>query len=355
MKRNLTILMTALLVLALPMTAMAASRVVDCPYAGCWGKADLVGYSYKDSSTHYCIYQCREFPVLHVSAHTYTEAHSYTREAAMSVYFASAPTCTQPAKYYKSCACGAKGTETFDVGEPLDHIFIHYVSNNDATCAKDGTVSAVCSRPGCNAVNTVTDVGSRASVPHTFGDWFQSSQNKPGMLQRDCKVCGYDDYRFVEPLQTKDYPVVQVLADAAKALQEGDAWYIVNSDQALTAEELEALSALSPLNQALVFTSVIGYEDQVNALVEQGETFTPEAAALKDAIAQRMAALQGEEAAALQEALDTYFPTQIIVLDPYGADYDAQLLTVRVTTGGESRDDAYGFRRTSGVWSFCQL
>ena len=393
---KLTVLLAVLLLAALPLTALAADRTVDCPYIGCPGKADLVGFVYKNASEHYCVYQCRLFSVVHVSSCTYTEAHNFNQKVVRDRYFAANPTCTEPEKYYYSCACGAKGTETFNVGSPLGHMFIEYIPNDDydcthdgtktatcengcgatdtipdpgtalghmfidyipdgnATCKADGTKTAICDN-GCGATKTVPDEGSHLNVPHTFGEWHQDPTDKEGMLTRKCKVCGFDEYRYVKPIQTKDYPVVQTLFDAAKEAKEGESWFIVDSDKILTPDELEAMSALSPAEQVLVFTSVIGYEDQVNEVLADAEPLSEEAAKLKDAIQQRIAGLQDEEAAAFQSALDTYFPSQILVLDPYGNDYEAELLTVRVTSGEETRDEAYGFRRISGVWSFGQL
>ena len=46
---------------------------------------------------------------------------SYVNTVADEKYLASEATCTEPAKYYKSCECGEAGEETFEYGEPLDH------------------------------------------------------------------------------------------------------------------------------------------------------------------------------------------------------------------------------------------
>ena len=46
-----------------------------------------------------------------------TAAHTYDREVAVEGYKKSDATCTSKAAYYKSCVCGAKGTETFESGE----------------------------------------------------------------------------------------------------------------------------------------------------------------------------------------------------------------------------------------------
>ena len=46
-----------------------------------------------------------------------TALHVYNQEVADTKYFASEATCTAPTTYYKSCVCGAMGTETFESGE----------------------------------------------------------------------------------------------------------------------------------------------------------------------------------------------------------------------------------------------
>ena len=50
-------------------------------------------------------------------------AHVYNQKVVDAKYLASAATCTSPAVYYKSCECGAKGTETFESGDknPNNH------------------------------------------------------------------------------------------------------------------------------------------------------------------------------------------------------------------------------------------
>ena len=44
-------------------------------------------------------------------------AHTYDQEIATDAYKASDATCTAKATYYKSCICGARGTETFESGD----------------------------------------------------------------------------------------------------------------------------------------------------------------------------------------------------------------------------------------------
>lgn len=46
-------------------------------------------------------------------------SHVFDEEIVSEMYFASDATYTAAAKYYKSCICGVKGTETFSHGSPL--------------------------------------------------------------------------------------------------------------------------------------------------------------------------------------------------------------------------------------------
>ncbi len=46
-------------------------------------------------------------------------AHTFDKEVATDDYIASTATSAAAATYYKSCECGAKGTETFSYGDPL--------------------------------------------------------------------------------------------------------------------------------------------------------------------------------------------------------------------------------------------
>ena len=116
--------------------------------------------------------------------------HSFTEQKAEQQYLASAATCTEAAKYYYSCSCGEKGTETFTSETPLGHSFIDYISDNNATCATDGTKTATCDHIGCNAKDTVTDTGSK--LPHNFdeGVTIEPTCAKDGETTKTCLACG---------------------------------------------------------------------------------------------------------------------------------------------------------------------
>ena len=72
------------------------------------------------------------------------------------------PSCTsQGSQGYYCEICGTLSGSTGVAA--TGHKFVNYVSNQDATCAKDGTKTATCSNPGCSATSTITDKGSRLS------------------------------------------------------------------------------------------------------------------------------------------------------------------------------------------------
>ena len=67
-----------------------------------------------------------------------------------------------------SCDAPATCTECGETtGDKLGHSFTNYVSDGNATCAKDGTKTAKCDR--CDKTDTVTDIGS--ALDHAYGDW----------------------------------------------------------------------------------------------------------------------------------------------------------------------------------------
>jgi len=65
--------------------------------------------------------------------------HTYDKQVATEEYFASAATTEAAAKYYYSCECGEKGTETFSYGEPLaPYTLISDQTNTNYTASEIG-------------------------------------------------------------------------------------------------------------------------------------------------------------------------------------------------------------------------
>ncbi|MBQ8320644.1 MAG: hypothetical protein IJX81_07195 [Clostridia bacterium] len=81
---------------------------------------------------------CEEKAVCEVCGESYgtTVAHTYTEKNTAAIYKATDADCENAATYHYSCVCGAKGEDTFESGEPLDHDYSAWVSNGDGTHTK---------------------------------------------------------------------------------------------------------------------------------------------------------------------------------------------------------------------------
>ncbi|MGM9627155.1 MAG: hypothetical protein ACI3V4_03560, partial [Faecousia sp.] len=151
--------------------------------------------------------------------------HTYDQEIATADYKAGDATCTAKATYYKSCVCGAKGTETFESGEvnTSNHTFGAWIDEVPATCKTTGTKGHKdCT--GCNKHfdadgNEITDLTipvDPANHEGTPGDWVKTDPDKHWKeysccsakveegthvydddTDTDCNTCGYT--RTVEP------------------------------------------------------------------------------------------------------------------------------------------------------------
>jgi len=88
--------------------------------------------------------------------------HKFTQEKLGEKYLEKEATCEESASYYKSCACGEAGGETFHYGAPLGHDFdgkwitddnAHWKSCQNAECKETGNRSehsggtATCQKP----------------------------------------------------------------------------------------------------------------------------------------------------------------------------------------------------------------
>lgn len=85
--------------------------------------------------------------------------HAFVEKNTADDYLVCAATCLEKAKYFYSCACGMQGTETFENGEFANHKFTKYISDENATCTKDGTKTAKCD-VCLVATDVLVDIGS---------------------------------------------------------------------------------------------------------------------------------------------------------------------------------------------------
>ena len=88
---------------------------------------------------------------------TVTIPHTHVYDKETLDYLVSPATCTSPAVYHKSCACGAEGTETFTYGSALGHDYTKKVENNTylktaaSNCTEHNIYWYDCSRCDSNA------------------------------------------------------------------------------------------------------------------------------------------------------------------------------------------------------------
>lgn len=125
--------------------------------------------------------------------------HVYNQEVESSEYLATPATCMTPARYYKSCICGAKGTEAFAAtGTHLGHAYIEvknpqFLREKASNCKEHDTYWYVCSRCGktSKTINKYyEDKDSKGE--HISSDWIidqQPTVAKEGSKHKECTVC----------------------------------------------------------------------------------------------------------------------------------------------------------------------
>lgn len=125
--------------------------------------------------------------------------HVYDQEVESSEYLATPATCMTPARYYKSCICGAKGTEAFAAtGTHLGHAYIEvknpqFLREKATNCKEHDTYWYVCSRCGktSKTINKYyEDKDSKGE--HISSDWIidqQPTVAKGGSKHKECTVC----------------------------------------------------------------------------------------------------------------------------------------------------------------------
>lgn len=125
--------------------------------------------------------------------------HVYDQEVESSEYLATPATCMTPARYYKSCICGAKGTEAFAAtGTHLGHAYIEvknpqFLREKATNCKEHDTYWYVCSRCGktSKTINKYyEDKDSKGE--HISSDWIIDQQPivaKEGSKHKECTVC----------------------------------------------------------------------------------------------------------------------------------------------------------------------
>ncbi|MDE7372959.1 MAG: hypothetical protein K2N18_02740, partial [Clostridia bacterium] len=125
----------------------------------------------------------------------YSFSHHY-EEVANDTYLKSAATCLAKAVYYKSCTdCGARGTETFEVGELADHTHGEAVRENEvaATCTAAGSYDEVIYCSVCE--EELSRTAKTAPVDpdaHSFGEWTVTKEPTDIEEGEEQRVCSHD-------------------------------------------------------------------------------------------------------------------------------------------------------------------
>lgn len=146
-----------------------------CNTAGCTETKDFAAHTpdHQGGATEEYAIKCTicQFEIEAQLGHT----HVFDKEVVADRYLASKANCTDPAKYYKSCKCGEKGTETFTSGEALGH-------TEGTEWEKDATGHwHICTVAGCGVV---IDSSKAAHTP----DREAATETDP----IKCSVCGFE-------------------------------------------------------------------------------------------------------------------------------------------------------------------
>lgn len=171
-----------------------------CQTAGCTEKCDFATHTpdHTGHATEEYAIKCTEcgYVIEAQLGHT----HVFDKEVATDAYKASDATCTAKATYYKSCACGEKGTETFEYGELAEHNWTPATCIAPKTCSVCGATEGdalghtegtewksdadnhwhVCTVAGCGVV---IESSKAAHTP----DREEATETEPVK----CSVCGY--------------------------------------------------------------------------------------------------------------------------------------------------------------------
>lgn len=128
---------------------------------------------------------------------TIPHVHVYDKEVATEGYLKTGATCTAAAVYYKSCECGAKGTETFTSGSALGHDYTKKVENNTylktaaSNCTEYNVYWYACSRCDANAKDdaAATDkyYTSTTAGNHSFTEKIEDAAHYVAGTGTDCR------------------------------------------------------------------------------------------------------------------------------------------------------------------------
>ena len=128
------------------------------------------------TETAYCYYGCGTTDTRVKEGTCLGHKHEFNLKEMWDYLFAANENCEHGRLFYYSCECGEKGTETFEYGEPKQHVFFDYFYDNNATMTEDGTETAYCYY-GCGTTDTRVKEGTCLGHEHIFnveniGDYY---------------------------------------------------------------------------------------------------------------------------------------------------------------------------------------
>ena len=128
---------------------------------------------------------------------TTPHVHVYDKEVATEGYLKTGATCTEAAVYYKSCECGAKGTETFTSGSALGHDYTQkfeddaHLKTAASKCTEHNIYWYDCSRCDSNAKDDPEAANkyftSSTTGSHSFTQQIEDAAHHVDGTGTDCR------------------------------------------------------------------------------------------------------------------------------------------------------------------------
>ncbi|MCQ2741998.1 MAG: InlB B-repeat-containing protein [Bacilli bacterium] len=172
-----------------------------------------------DENEHWDACECGE--------KTNVGVHVYDQEAANEEFYAAPATCMHGKEYYKSCVCGAKGSETFMVGEKDPTVHVPGASTKENMtapgCETDGGYDNVVRCEECHEIVSSSHVVIPASGhDYVESSWSLSEDKTTGTLHL---VCGNDSSHTKDVSATVTVVVVEPTTE-----KDGKATYTLSAN-----------------------------------------------------------------------------------------------------------------------------
>ncbi|MBR4991013.1 MAG: leucine-rich repeat protein [Oscillospiraceae bacterium] len=161
-----------------------------------------------------------------------TGEHVFDQEIVDENYLLSEATCTSPALYYKSCICGAIGSEAFEHGSLKDHdykIIVQYPS-----CTEMGYTTHMCICGNIYVTDYVDALG------HDMGEWKTVTSptcTENGSETRICSRCDHTENRSIDATGHSHTAIVT----APTCIEDGFTTYTCSCGDSYVSDYVDAL------------------------------------------------------------------------------------------------------------------